>query len=177
MNKKFLLVAIGMILCTSCGPKETKYDKLEISKIESIWREGFGLLPCDFTRTVDFENNTVFDTKVGNLEYVKLDQMVENGSLTEEEKNTYNNPKTVTTFEDEQEEKFIKKIKSLGIYTWKDRYVTDHGVSDGGNETLKIYFTDGTVKTTYFYFKYPSTYDKVCEAFVANFGVGMYLRW
>ena len=103
--------------------------------------------------------------------------MVENGSLTEEEKNTYNNPKTVTTFEDEQEEKFIKKIKSLGIYTWKDRYVTDHGVSDGGNETLKIYFTDGTVKTTYFYFKYPSTYDKVCEEFVANFGVGMYLRW
>ncbi len=176
MKRKIISVIGLFILVFSSGcTSKTKFDNLKISKIESIWREGFGPFPRDFKRTFDFENNTIFDTLAVDLEYVDLDYLVEIGNLTEEQKNEYNNSKTITTFEEEQEKKFVKKIKSLGIYSWKDQYITNQTISDGGNKYLRIYFTDGTIKSTHFYYKYPSTYNKVCNAFETYFGVDMYL--
>lgn len=174
--KRSIIGIVGLsILIFTSGCSATKYDNLEISKIESIWNEGFGPFQRDFTRTFDFSTNTIFDTAV--VDEKEFERLLENGAIKEDEKHLYNNPVNVTTFDDEQEKKFVRSVKSLGLYTWKDKYITKQGIRDGGSERITIYFTDGTSKSTYMYFKYPSNYNKICSSFVNLLGAGLHFEW
>ena len=172
--KKDIVGIVGLSILMFISGCSTKYDNLEISKIESFWTEGFGPFYRKFTRTFDFNTNTVFDTIV--VDQGHLDDLLEIGEIKEDQKHLYNNPVTITSFDEEQEKKFVKKVKSLGLYTWKDRYVTKESIVDGGSKTITIYFTDGTSKSTYFFYKYPSNYNKVSDAFENYLGANLYLE-
>ncbi len=176
ITKRSIIGIVGLsILIFISGCSATKYDNLEISKIESIWKEGFGPFPRDFTRTFDFNTNTVFDTLAISQE--DFEEFLEYGEIKEDEKHIYNNPVNITTFDDEQEKKFVRSVKSLGLYTWKDNYITKQIINDGGSKRITIYFTDGTSKSTYMYFKYPSNYNKICGSFENLLGAGLYFEW
>ena len=175
--KKDIVGIVGLSILMFISGCSTKYDNLEISKIESFWTEGFGPFYRKFTRTFDFNTNTVFDTIVVDQE--EYNELLQSGRINEDDKHFYNNPVTITSFDEEQEKKFVKKVKSLGLYTWKDSYETKEIINDGGSKRITIYFTDGTSKSTYFYFKFPSNYNKVGNAFENYLGTGIFyeLNW
>lgn len=169
--KKFLSVLLLSIIVAACfcgcAPK-TVYDDMEISKIESFWTEGMMPFNRRFTRTFDFQTGTVTDNIIADLEDIS--------NFAQDEQDRYNNPTQVTAFTEENAQKFIAQAKSLGLYTWKDRYVTT-GVDDGGDTSVTIYFSDGTIKSTYLYYEYPPKYEKVLSVFEQYLGASLYMSW
>ena len=175
--KKDIVGIVGLSILMFISGCSNKYDNLEISKIEAGWQDFLDSYVDDYLRTFDFNTNTVFDTIV--VDQGHLDDLLEIGEIKEDQKHLYNNPVTITSFDEEQEKKFVKKVKSLGLYTWKDSYETKEIINDGGSKRITIYFTDGTSKSTYFYFKFPSNYNKVGNAFENYLGTGIFyeLNW
>lgn len=156
----------AMLFC-GCTPT-TEYDDLVISKIETTCVEGMAPFPRKFVRTFDFETGTVTDTWVANINDIP-EEDIANFDITQ-----YNIPLPVTSFSEEQAQEFVQEVKSLGFYPWKDRYETTEIICDGGSESVTIFFTDGTVKSTYFYFEYPKDYEKVTNAFQNYLGANLY---
>ncbi|MDE7295928.1 MAG: hypothetical protein K2N84_01550 [Clostridia bacterium] len=168
--RKFFALLLGFILALSlcgCTPK-TEYDDKEIARIQSAWVEGMSAFRCDYVRIFDFETGTVTDICQADID--ELPEEV----LPNEYREGYNTPKTVTTFTEEQGQSFLKKTKSLGFLAWKDRYETDDIICDGGHETVTVTFTDGTVKSTYIYYKDPPNYEKIRTAFTDLLGASLY---
>lgn len=173
VSGKIIVVTICLFIIGSlcgCTPK-TEYDDKQIYKIETSWVEGMSLFRCDYVRTFDFQSNTVTDNWVADLDSIAE----EDSSLIDKER--YNNPTVVVTFDDENGQALLKKLKSLGFLAWKDRYVTSDEVCDAGSEWVTVYFTDGTVKSTYIYCEDPPGYDKVQSEFKERLGVALYSRW
>lgn len=171
--KKFLIGVLSLIIAIAfCGCiPHTEYDDLEISKIESDRVEGFAPFPSRYMRTFDFETGEVTDNWVANLNDIPEEDM-ENINIE-----LINNPKLITTFSEENAQEFIKRVKSLGFYTWKDGYRTNDIICDGGSEWVTVYFSDGTKKSTSIYFKYPPKYEKIMAAFEEYLGAKLYLGW
>jgi len=170
--KKSLIALIGSILLIffcGCAPKteESKFATMEISKIESSWREGFAPFPRDFSRTFDFTTGKIIDTLVTDQSNLS--------DLSKEEKNKYNTPTTIATFSDEQAKEFIQTVKALGFYDWEERYVTTDQICDGGSHMVTVYFSDGTVKSTYIYFEDPPEYKAIAAVFQELLGAKLYL--
>lgn len=191
--KKILVALISVLIaCISlpfaaCG---TVYDDLEVLKIVTEWHEGMSRFGEAYTREFDFVEGSVTDTIVVKEEYLQTEidyykeypeqfpEYYESVEQFEEELyERYNNPKTVTEFTEEQGNQLLKSITKLGFYTWKDRYETNKIIMDGGSAQVKVYFTDGTVKSTYIYYKNPKNYNKIMKAFENNLGVTFYLSW
>lgn len=171
--KKFLmpllLLFTAVLFIVGCTP-ETEYDNLEITKIETSWQDGFAPFPGYYLRTFDFKKGNVYDTWVTDEDVSNILEY-----MSGVEADDFNNPKQVTTFTEEQATKLYEKIKSLGFLTWKDRYVTDDIIDDGGSECVTVYFADGTAKSTYIYFEYPPKYKEIRGAFEEYLGVNFYL--
>lgn len=173
MSKKIAVCALLLVSCLSvlfsgCVPK-TKYDDKTIAKIETAWSEGMGPAYLKYySRIFDFEAGTVTDTRVADFDNVD-EEFLQNVN-----KDDFNNPKVEGTFNDKQAKALYNKIKSLGFLAWKDRYETNEIIYDGAPSTVNVYFTDGTVKSTYIYFKYPPHYDEIRAAFEDHFGVEFY---
>lgn len=191
--KKILVVLISvLIVCISlpfaaCG---TVYDDKEVLKIVTERHEGMSQFGEAYTREFNFETGKVSDYVRVNEEYLQneinyykeypehLPNKYESVEQFEEELyERYNNPKTVTEFTEEQGNQLLKSITKSGFYTWKDRYETNKIIMDGGSAQVKVYFIDGTVKSTYIYYKNPKNYNKIMEAFENNLGVKFYLSW
>lgn len=81
----------------------------------------------------------------------------------------YNTSSEVGTMKEEDQEKFLNEIISLGIYSWQDEYKTNEVIDDGAESNFTIFFTDGTFKTTNFYYEYPKNYTQIVEAFFKYF--------
>lgn len=64
----------------------------------------------------------------------------------------------------------------MGFYDWKDRYVTTEVINDGGSKNITIYFTDGTIKSTYIYFENPPEYQNIMSAFTDYLGATLYFE-
>ncbi len=161
----------AVLLCLSlvgCTP-ETEYDGKTITKIETVRTEGMDAFPCSYLRTFDFEAYTITDMRVADPNTVEE-------LVPESKRDLFNNPLPVATFDGDKADGFVNKAKSLGFYTWKDRYVTTEEISDMGSETVTVYFTDGTVKSTYLYAKYPRRYEEVKSTFGEIIGADMYMR-
>ena len=174
MAKRLIVCASVLVSCLcallcGCIPK-TEYDNKTIAKIET---SSVSFMPKPSyqkydLREIDFQSGTVVDTLVADftdaneeeLQYANID--------------AYNNPKVVTTFSNVQGRALLEKIKSLGFLAWKEEYVTKDPVCDGGSNTVKVYFTDGTVKSTYIFIKKPPQYDKIYATFKNCLGIGMY---
>lgn len=172
MKKIFISLLCLFVVIAFCGCiPHTEYDDLEISKIESGWIEGFGPFPRRFVRTFDFTSGEVTDTWVTDFEDISEEQW----QFIDIEK--YNNPELVTTFSEENAQEFIKRVKSLGFYTWKESYKTNDIICDGGSECVTVYFSDGTKKSTSIYFKDPPNYTKILSAFEDYLGAKLYLGW
>lgn len=166
-----LLIVSCFIFALLCGcvPK-TEYDNKTIAKIETS-SMSFMLSPSYWKynlREIDFQSGAVVDTLVADFTNVKEEEL-EYVNIEE-----YNNPKVVATFTAEQATALYNKIRALGFLAWKDKYVTSDTVYDGGSSTIKVYFTDGTVKSTYIFIKKPPQYDKICAAFKEYLGVGFH---
>ncbi|MBD5131828.1 MAG: hypothetical protein HDT28_04445 [Clostridiales bacterium] len=163
-----LLLYIALSVIVGCTPK-TEYDDLEIIKIETSWHEGFAPFSGEYVRTFDFKNGSVYDTLATDADISEI--LEHTPGLTAEDLNT---PKLVSTFTEEQASKLYDKIKSLGFLAWKDKYISDDQICDGGSESVTVYFADGTEKHTRIYFKDPPKYDKIREAFEEYLGVSFY---
>lgn len=137
--------------------------ELIISKIETSRVEGLGPFPREFVRTFDFKTYKVTDMRVADFEYID-----------EADKKDYNTPKFITGFSQKKAQEFINSVKSLGFYSWKDSYVSNDIVDDGGSQSVTVYFSDGTKKSTYIYFMDPPNYDKIKPAFEKYLGANMY---
>lgn len=85
----------------------------------------------------------------------------------------YNTPQKVGIFTKEQADDLLKKVISLGIYTWKDEY-KEVSYTCGSWQYMKIFFTDGTVKTTAFYDLHPKDYTEIQDAFREHFHTELY---
>lgn len=164
--KKLLYLLFLIPLCFLFGCiQSTVYDDLEVSKIETSWTEGMGPFPRKFVRTFDFKTGEVTDTCV-----------TDSANIPEEYIHEYNNPELIVKFSEQNAHDFIKKVKSLGFYTWQESYKTDL-IDDGGSKTVTVYFSDGTVKSTFIYFKDPPNYDKIQKAFEDYLGAKLYFDW
>lgn len=165
--KNFWIVCLVLLFiwAGSACASSTQYDNLEILKIESSWVEGMADFPCAYRRTFDFKTGKITDTRV-----------VDEKDVPQEDETLYNRPKQIAAFTPKQAEEFISTVRSLGLYTWKNRYETDDIVYDGGSQTVRIYFTDGTIKFTFIYFKYPPHYEDVKQAFETYLGAELYMK-
>lgn len=171
--KKILVGLLAVfILFSVCGcasdtaSTDTVYDDKEISRIESSCAEGFAPFQRSFDRIFDFETGSVTDIMIADEK-----------DVPEDESSRYNTPVTVTTFGAEKAAEFIEKVKSLGFYTWKERYVTDEVIFDAAGSLITVYFSDGTVKSTYMFFKYPPKYEEIETAFEDYLGAELYCDW
>lgn len=162
-----VFVSIAFIGCTPNSNKQSKskYDDDAIIKIETVWVEGMAAFHCEYVRAFDFETGRITDMRVADNQYVP-----------DEFADRYNNPTLVSTFDATQWQNFISEIKALGILAWEERYETT-GVHDSGNQTVTIYFADGTEKSTYICLEKPSYYEEIQAAFIDIFGVCMYAEW
>lgn len=166
-----VLLLINCFMCAlfcSCVPK-TEYDDKTIAKIQTSSVD-FGPSPSYLRyhlREVDFVEGKVVDTVVADFDNADDEEM------QGVDKNYYNNPKVVATFTREQATDLYNKIRSLGFFAWKEEYVTNDPVCDGGSNAITVYFTDGTVKSTYIFIKKPPQYDKIYAAFKEYIGVGL----
>lgn len=179
--KKFLLSIISALLVcvafvfAACAHK-TEYDDKEVVKIETAYYGGYVTIDSHPTRTFDFEAGTVTDELILDETWMQIlrDEYIKDPeSFPEYEdieaygeflQDKYNNPIQIATFSNEDAENLLEKIKSQGIYTWKDWYY-------GGNADdypwsyVKITFSDGTVKRTDFYIDKPSNYKRIQKSF------------
>ena len=145
-------------------------------------------VPYRDTRTFDFTAWTVTDDCVADIEGLveKFRQSYEHyleeyGEYPEDEtpesyekklKERFNHPSLVVEFTEQQGVTLLETIIADGIYTWQDEYETRYTVHDGGSETITIWFSDGTEKSTYFYFAYPKNYGKIESDFEDILKVG-----
>lgn len=171
VKKLFLpLLLIGIALFSMAGcTSETEFEDMEITKIETLWNEGFAPFPRYFLRTFDFKKGKVYDTLVTDSD---ISEVLENTSELKVE--DYNNPKQIATFTQKQAVTLYEKIKSLGFLDWEDEYITDDVINDAGSKRISVSFPDGTVKSTSIYFEYPPNYNKICNAFKECLGVNFY---
>lgn len=165
----------------SCREK-TEHDDKTIARIETILNEGMGF-GFIYKRIFDFTNSTVCDITLADEgildilkgQYNSHPEFYKNYDSLEEYESyinsRYNTLIEITTFSEEEGQAFLKEIKSLGIYTWKERYDTNEVICDGGSEGIKLFFTDGTEKNTHIYFKYPKDYKKTLNTFKKYFNV------
>lgn len=111
------------------------------------------------------KKNIVYDITIAEEE--ALQEMIDRAEegQAEEILQQYNNPKTVATFTEEQEEAFVSHIRKAGIYGWKDSYKTDEVIYDGAGFSLELTFSDDSVKRTDFYYKYPRNLKKIQSYF------------
>lgn len=182
-----LLAVLGiMTLSVGCTPK-TEYDDKEIARIETSYYGGLVWVDARYTRTFDFTTRTVTD--VCALEESWLDLLMdsyyhdpaafpdyENAEAYEAHLRTqYNAPESVSSFSKEQGEDFLERVISLGFYTWEEVYQSE-GIDDGSWQCIRIYFTDGTMKTTLLYYRYPKHYEAVKNTFSTYLGTGMFWR-
>ncbi|MCM1130629.1 MAG: hypothetical protein NC310_06465 [Roseburia sp.] len=184
MKKVLSVILCLCFLCfmSSCT-KKTEYDDKTIAKIETECIEGMGF-GFVYKRIFDFADGKVYDITLADETIINLlkgqyvadsDYYKEYASLEEYESyinSCYNTLIEIATFPEEEGKVFLKKIISLGIYTWKESYTTDEIIFDGGSENIKIFFTDGTEKRTHIYFKYPKNYERILETFKKHFNVG-----
>ncbi len=170
--KKFLLSLLIFFGClfafAGCTPK-TQFDDMEITKIETSWQEGFAPFPGYHLRTFDFKTGEVTDTWVTTADVSEILESMSGVSAED-----FNHPKHVAAFTQEQATALYEKVKSLGFLGWKEAYETDKIIFDGGSQKVTVYFSDGTVKSTRIYFKYPPKYDEIRQAFEEYFGVNFY---
>lgn len=174
MKKVFACFAalVLALALAGCAPK-TEYDDKELVKIEYHGGDGMGLWGINDYRVFDFEKNIVYDITIAEEE--ALQEMInraEEGQI-EEILQRYNNPKTVATFTEEQEEAFVAHIRKAGIYGWKDSYKTDEVIDDGAGFSLELTFSDDSVKRTDFYYKYPRNLKKIQSYFLSDLGADM----
>ena len=174
MKKVFACFAalILALALAGCAPK-TEYDDKELVKIEYHDTGGMRVWGINDYRVFDFEKNIVYDITIAEEE--ALQEMInraEEGQI-EEILQRYNNPKTIATFTEEQEEAFVTHVRKAGIYGWKDSYETDEVIYDGGGFALELTFSDGTVKRTDFSFKYPRNLKKIQSYFLSDLGADM----
>ena len=187
--KKFLLSLISVLLaCVSftfaaCAPK-TEYDDKEVVKIETAYYGGYVLIDSHPTRTFNFEAGTVTDELILDETWMQSlqDEYIRDPECFPEYENleayerylqdTYNRPIQIADFSKEDAEKFLKKIKSQSIYTWKDKYDTGN-VDDYSWSYVEITFSDGTVKRTDFYYDKPANYKRIRKSFEKYLGVDM----
>lgn len=189
MKAKKLLIPLLLLLCcmlalAGCTPK-TEYDDKEVDKIETQIYGGYTLIAASYKRTFDFNDNTVIDEPFVNdkestieylLELYNPNTNAEYGSIDEYKthlQSYFNTPKEFESFSQEQADRLLKKIKSHGIYTWKESYVSNK-VDDASWHSITITFKDGTVKTSRFYCDYPNNFDKIVSAFNDTLGVGLW---
>lgn len=180
----FALFAIFLVGCTP----STEFDEKTVTMIVVETTEGMTDVPYRNTRTFDFTAGTVADDCVADVETLveafrlHYEQYLEEyGEYPEDEtpesyeeklKARFNHPSTVAEFTEEQGAALLEKVISDGIYTWKDRYETNDIICDGGSETITIYFSDGTSKSTYFYFEYPKNFDTIENDFKEILKIG-----
>ena len=164
----FLLICIAIFSMVGCTP-ETEFADMEITKIETLWYEGFAPFPCDYVRTFDFKKGKVYDTWVTDKD---ISEILESTSGLKAK--DFNNPKRIAKFTEEQAVTLYEKIKSLGFLAWEEKYITDENVFDGGGQTVSVYFPDGTMKSTWIHFKYPPNYTEIRNAFEEYLGVNFY---
>ncbi|MBD5390471.1 hypothetical protein HDR67_00445 [bacterium] len=182
------LVVCFMFLLVGCNySQSTEYDEKELVKIEIITSNAF----VDYfnsdshVRTFDLIQLKVTDERrltLGEVEYLK-EIYYEKPSLQKEYStyeeyeqmidSTYNQGKEIKQFTQDEKNAFIKAIVKNGIYTWKDSYVTDEIYHDAVGFNIHLYFSDGSKKSTHFYFKYPRNYKKIEGAFQI-LSVGMF---
>lgn len=164
------------VFLVGCTPS-TEFDEKTVIMIVVEATEGMTDVPYRNTRTFDFTAGTVTDDCVADVETLaeefrqRYEQYLEEyGEYPEDEtpesyeeklKERFNYPSVITDFTEEQGASLLEKVISNGIYTWEDRYETSDVIHDGGSETITICFSDGTKKSTYFYFEYPKNYDKI----------------
>lgn len=173
---RLILALLCLGIFTSCV-ETTEYDYKELTRIETITREGFVYIPVDYVRTFDFEALTITDeerTFEDAIEVLKENyfgnEFLQKYYETYEEyvqylEERYNHPKLIKNITEEEKEKFIASIIHAGIYTWKEAYETDEVIHDGAGFDIILYFSDGTIKKTYFYYKYPNNFNTIENAF------------
>ncbi|MDE7161332.1 MAG: hypothetical protein K2N65_01085 [Anaeroplasmataceae bacterium] len=173
---RILLAILCLGIFTSCM-QSTEYDNKDLVRIETITSEGFAFVPVHYVRTFDFEGFTITDearTTDDALELLKKNYFGNEFLQKEYEtydsyvqylEKRYNHPKRIKSVTEEEKEKFIAFIIQSGIYTWEEEYITDDIICDGAGFNILLYFSDGTVKKTYFYYKYPNNYNTIKNAF------------
>ena len=134
-----------------------------------------------YKRIFDFTDNKIYDITYADVEMLKKqyknspEHYKDYASLVEYEEylnSRYNVLIEIIAFTEEDAQSFLKEIKSLGVYTWKELYVTDEIIFDAAGSDINLIFTDGTKKETYIYFKYPRNYKRILDAFSKHFNVG-----
>ena len=186
MKKFFLSLISVLLICVSftvaaCAPK-TDYDNKKVVKIETFYQGGEVAIDTQPTRTFNFESGTVTDELVmseimieiiSNPEFHDPERYFEYYNAYQDYLNgKYNHPQIVTMFSEEDGAKFLKDIKSKGVYTWKDRY-ENHNIDDLRSKYVEITFSDGTVKKTEFYNDAPNNYKRIQKSFEKYLGVSM----
>ena len=180
--KKFLMLMLllAVLYLPSCKEK-TPYDDKTISKIEVEHQTSF--IFTQQIRTFDFSTLEVTDTEYVDENFIesKKKAYLSHPEYYKEYENLetfeaylssiYNTPILVSTFTQESGDAFIEKVVSLGIYTWKDSYDTKDTIFDASGFSIKIYFTDDTIKSTHFFFKYPSNFEAIKKAFIQYFNL------
>ncbi|MDE7213561.1 MAG: hypothetical protein K2N42_03170, partial [Anaeroplasmataceae bacterium] len=156
MKKILSLVLCFCFLCSiSSCTKKTEYDNKTVARIEVASTTSFAY--TQRIRTFDFTTFEIIDAQyveesyfdyqkesyISNPEFFRDFDTWE--SYEEYLHSVYNIPKVVSTFTQEVGDAFIKKVISLGIYTWKDSYRTNDIIVDASGFSIKIYFTDDTV--------------------------------
>lgn len=160
----FCMVLFAMAGCTH----ETELADMEITKIETSWREGFAPFAGSYVRTFDFKKGKVYDTLVTDKDISEIPSHL---GLTAKD---LNNPKQIATFTQEQAETLYEYIKSLGFFAWEEKYVTSDIVNDAGDSRVSVCFPNGTVKSTKIYCEYPPNYSEIRDAFEEYLGVNFY---
>lgn len=193
-----LLIAVIVTSMAGCMPKTeyddkgavktetTEYDDKEVLKIETSIYGGYTLYPSvSFNRTFDFNADTVTDERYIDYKESTIELLLKwynedpvSGYESAEDyeaylQSYYNTPELFYTFSQEQAESLLKKIKSYGIYTWKENYIRE-AVADAAWHSVSITFKDGTVKTSRFYCEYPDNFNRIAEAFNENLSVGLW---
>ena len=160
----------------------TEYDNKTIVKIVTQYHVGEALVNAYYLRTFDFVRGTVTDEAlVTEKEFTRLlERFTKDESRydewdTREEYEVYlkqqcNTPKLIELFHYGQAEACLEKAKSLGIFTWKEKYLS--GIKDAGTLYVTIIFSDGTMKTTKFHEGFPENYQAIELAFKNHLGVG-----
>lgn len=189
--KKFIfpvLFCLVALFAGGCAPK-TEFDEKNVKSIVVTTADGMTDVPHVYTRTFDFRTGAVTDEDVADIERLvetyaadyrwHMEQCGELPGETPEEyearmRERFNHPTAAAEFSPEQGARFLERVISLGIYTWKDRYEMQEIIYDGAGFSIAICFSDGTKKTTYFYFLYPRNFERIKEAFSAYLGVSMY---
>lgn len=178
-----LILLMGIYFFASCTQK-TDFDDKTIARIETTTTEGFYYVsPPLYKRVFNFIDGTISDITIADecllnafkSQYIQdPERYKEYDSLEKFDAYLhlkYNTLKEIATFKEEDGKAFLNEIISLGIYTWKESYITDDVILDASGVNIKLIFTDETEKNTYIYFKNPKNYNSILTAFKTYFEV------